>query len=309
MCACQRASLAHTAARAGLSAAQAAYPGHRHPGIHGPTRRRGHRRHQSGIRCHRPRLQLHRARTPAGHALEAGVRGRQVLESYFTQHLPAARAGRGDDLFAALCHASTPLGEQFSDADVVNHMIFLMMAAHDTSTITTAASMYHLAKRPDWQERARKESLALGAALPGIEGLEPHHARPDHQGVAAAGRARSIGLAQDGERHRDTRPLSSGGNHRRGGPRGEPLRGGGLDRSRPLSPRPVLAGSRRGPRAPIRLDPVRRGRAQVHRHARRDVPLIENDQRCSLKVTTLARVQGSSMWSPPGFGYGRRRRG
>jgi cytochrome P450 len=102
----------------------------------------------------------------------AGVRGRAVLEAYFTEHLPAARAGQGDDLFAALCHARTPEGEQFSDADVVNHMIFLMMAAHDTSTITTAACMYYLATSPQWQERARAESLALGDASAGIDRLE-----------------------------------------------------------------------------------------------------------------------------------------
>ena len=102
----------------------------------------------------------------------AGVRGREVLESYFAEHLPAARSGSGHDLFAALCHAETPEGEKFSDADVINHMIFLMMAAHDTSTITTAACMYYLAKSPEWQQRARDESLALGDAPPGIDGLD-----------------------------------------------------------------------------------------------------------------------------------------
>ena len=43
-----------------------------------------------------------------------------------------------------LCHARTADGEAFTDEDVVNHMIFLMMAAHDTSTITTTAAAYFL---------------------------------------------------------------------------------------------------------------------------------------------------------------------
>jgi cytochrome P450 len=55
------------------------------------------------------------------------------------------RAGETEDLFAALCQATTEDGERFSDEDVVNHMIFLMMAAHDTSTITTTAVTYFLA--------------------------------------------------------------------------------------------------------------------------------------------------------------------
>ena len=41
-------------------------------------------------------------------------------------------------------------------------MIFLLMAAHDTTTITLSSMAYHLAKHPEWQERAREESLAAG---------------------------------------------------------------------------------------------------------------------------------------------------
>ncbi|HWM05787.1 MAG TPA: cytochrome P450 [Actinophytocola sp.] len=92
----------------------------------------------------------------------AGLRGRKVLEDYFRQSLPAKRASDSDDLFAALCHARTDDDEMFTDDDVVNHMIFLMMAAHDTSTIATSALVYYLGKHPGWQERVRAESLALG---------------------------------------------------------------------------------------------------------------------------------------------------
>ncbi|OBF88063.1 cytochrome P450 [Mycobacterium sp. 852002-51163_SCH5372311] len=102
----------------------------------------------------------------------AGIRGRGVLENYFARHLPSARAGHSDDLFAALCNARAEDGAQFSDADVINHMIFLMMAAHDTSTITTTAVAYYLAKHPDWQDRARAESDALGDCTPDIVDLE-----------------------------------------------------------------------------------------------------------------------------------------
>lgn len=92
----------------------------------------------------------------------AGLNGRKVLEDYFRRSLPAKRASDSDDLFAALCHARTDDGETFSDDDVVNHMIFLMMAAHDTSTIATSALAYYLGKNPEWQDKVRAESLALG---------------------------------------------------------------------------------------------------------------------------------------------------
>jgi cytochrome P450 len=92
----------------------------------------------------------------------AGLQGRKVLENHFRQSLPAKRSSNSDDLFAALCHARTDENETFSDDDVVNHMIFLMMAAHDTSTIATSALVYYLGKHPEWQDKVRAESLALG---------------------------------------------------------------------------------------------------------------------------------------------------
>ncbi|MCW2782341.1 MAG: cytochrome [Marmoricola sp.] len=112
-----------------------------------------------------------RASLPGGR-WRAGLQGRKLLEDYFHKHLPETRAQDGNDLFAALCHATTEDGDSFSDDDVVNHMIFLMMAAHDTTTATTTAAVYYLAKHPEWQERARAESDALGDSDPGIDGLE-----------------------------------------------------------------------------------------------------------------------------------------
>ncbi|HVS66968.1 MAG TPA: cytochrome P450 [Mycobacteriales bacterium] len=104
----------------------------------------------SVIRADVPGLRWHR-----------GLVGRKVLEEYFRAKLPAKRATETEDLFSALCHVETDTGQTFSDDDVVNHMIFLMMAAHDTSTITTSAVLAALAAHPEWQEKAREQSLAL----------------------------------------------------------------------------------------------------------------------------------------------------
>ncbi|WP_329519706.1 cytochrome P450 [Spirillospora sp. NBC_01491] len=100
-----------------------------------------------------------------------GLRARKVLEAFFREHLPAKRRDGGDDLFAALCEAETDDGHRFTDEDVVNHMIFALMAAHDTTTITLTTMAYYLAKHPEWQERLRDESLAL-VAEHGRTGLE-----------------------------------------------------------------------------------------------------------------------------------------
>ena len=92
-----------------------------------------------------------------------GLQGRRLLEDYLRPKVAAKRAGDGADLFSALCHARAEEdGASFSDADVVNHMIFLLMAAHDTTTITMTTMAYYLAKHPEWQQRCRAESQALG---------------------------------------------------------------------------------------------------------------------------------------------------
>lgn len=101
-----------------------------------------------------------------------GLAARKVLEEFFYKNLPAKRRDGGDDLFAQLCTATSEDGEVFSDADIVNQMIFLLMAAHDTTTITMSSMAYHLAKYPEWQEQARTEALASGDDYDAITHLE-----------------------------------------------------------------------------------------------------------------------------------------
>jgi cytochrome P450 len=91
-----------------------------------------------------------------------GLVGRKRLEDFLYPRIPAMRAGDGIDLFSALCQINDEDGNGFTDDDIVNHMIFLLMAAHDTTTITMTTMAYYLAKHPQWQERVRAESVALG---------------------------------------------------------------------------------------------------------------------------------------------------
>jgi cytochrome P450 len=118
-----------------------------------------------------------RAPVPGGRWWK-GLQGRKVLEAFFRAELPAKRRNNGDDLFAALCHTSDEDGNTFSDDDVVNHMIFLLMAAHDTSTTTMTTLVYELARHPEWQDRLREESRALGTDHLEYDHLErlPSHA-------------------------------------------------------------------------------------------------------------------------------------
>jgi cytochrome P450 len=101
-----------------------------------------------------------------------GLKARQLLENYFEERVREQRRKDGNDLLSVLCHTEDEDGNRFSDQDIVNHMIFLMMAAHDTSTSTTTTMAYHLAAHPEWQDRARDESARLGDGPLDIEALE-----------------------------------------------------------------------------------------------------------------------------------------
>lgn len=94
-----------------------------------------------------------------------GLRSRKVLEEFFYANIAEKRARETPDLFSVLCHAQGEDGETFTDEDVVNHMIFVLMAAHDTSTMTMTQMAYRMAEHPEWQEKARAESLELGPEL------------------------------------------------------------------------------------------------------------------------------------------------
>ena len=94
-------------------------------------------------------------------AMWRGVRARRWLVQTLRARLADKRASEGPDLFSQLCHARSEDGEAFSDDEVVNHMIFLMMAAHDTTTSALTTMVYCLARQPEWQDRLRQDAHAL----------------------------------------------------------------------------------------------------------------------------------------------------
>lgn len=101
-----------------------------------------------------------------------GLKARELLENYFEARVRERRGVEGSDLLTVLCQTEDEDGNRFSDADIVNHMIFLMMAAHDTSTSTATTMIYHLAANPEWQDRCRDESDRLGDGPLDIDSLE-----------------------------------------------------------------------------------------------------------------------------------------
>jgi len=76
----------------------------------------------------------------------------------------SAAPGNGEDLFSQLCRATHDDGALLSTQDIVDHMSFLMMAAHDTLTSSLTSFVAELAANPQWQTRLRDEVANLGIA-------------------------------------------------------------------------------------------------------------------------------------------------
>lgn len=100
-----------------------------------------------------------------GTQMARGVAGRRRIVAYFRAQIPLRRGNLGgDDLFSQLCRARHEDGALLSDQDIIDHMSFLMMAAHDTLTSSLTSFVCELAANPHWQDRLRAEVLALGLA-------------------------------------------------------------------------------------------------------------------------------------------------
>ena len=91
-----------------------------------------------------------------------GVKGRKIISDFFASEIPKRRQGQGADLFSELCRATKEDGALLSVQEIIDHMSFLMMAAHDTLTSSVSSLVFHLATHPEWQEKLRAQMLALG---------------------------------------------------------------------------------------------------------------------------------------------------
>ena len=94
--------------------------------------------------------------------MKRGVDGRAFLVEFFTRETHRRRAeGGGQDMFSQFATATHEDGSLMPVDEVVDHMIFLMMAAHDTITSSATSLIYLLAKHPEWQEKLRSEIVAV----------------------------------------------------------------------------------------------------------------------------------------------------
>jgi cytochrome P450 len=86
-----------------------------------------------------------------------GLKGREFLEGYFLSKVPEKRNDTSGNLFSKLCQASDEEGNGYTDQNIADHMIFLMMAAQDTTSSSLTSLIYALTEYPEWQDKLREE--------------------------------------------------------------------------------------------------------------------------------------------------------
>jgi cytochrome P450 len=97
-----------------------------------------------------------------GTKMGRGVAGRNYLLDYFGKEVPKRRAGNAQDMFSQICRATSEDGSLLSDGEIIDHMNFLMMAAHDTITSSASSLVMLLGRNPEWQEKLRDEMNSIG---------------------------------------------------------------------------------------------------------------------------------------------------
>jgi len=100
-----------------------------------------------------------------------GMRGRSFLYDYFQGRIDERRKGEGADLLSQLCRAEDEEGERLDDDEIAQHIIFLLFAAHDTTSSALTTAVWKLAEHAEWQARLRREMLALDERFVTYDGL------------------------------------------------------------------------------------------------------------------------------------------
>jgi cytochrome P450 len=102
-----------------------------------------------------------RRRIP-GTTWQRGLHARRELAAFLRTEIPSRRDGAGQDLFSRLCNASDEDTQaRFDDDEIIDHMMFLLFAAHDTTTSAITAMLDELTAAPELLARASDECRAL----------------------------------------------------------------------------------------------------------------------------------------------------
>lgn len=99
--------------------------------------------------------------------MRRGIKGRAFMSAFFGKEIPGRRGKVGTDIFTQICNTTDDEGVRLSDQSIIDHMNFLMMAAHDTTTSSISSVVHFLGAYPEWQDRIREQINAVKAKTGG----------------------------------------------------------------------------------------------------------------------------------------------
>jgi cytochrome P450 len=102
----------------------------------------------------------HRINLP-GTRFRKGLKAKERLSIRLKEQLRNRRGSNQTDLFSYLANVSDEQGATLSDQDVIDHMLGMLFAAHDTTASSLAIMFWLLAEHPDWQTALRDECVEL----------------------------------------------------------------------------------------------------------------------------------------------------
>ncbi len=97
--------------------------------------------------------------------MKKGVEGRQYVIDFLRPQISERRRNENrQDMFSQFCRITRDDGSYMGDDEILDHMNFLILAAHDTITSSVTSLVWLLAKNPEWQEKIRAECLSIAPA-------------------------------------------------------------------------------------------------------------------------------------------------
>lgn len=110
-------------------------------------------------------ISLLRVELPFG-AFGRAMRARRALETWCRQMIERRRRdGGGDDVLSHLCRERDEHEQLYDEKTIVDHIIFLLFAAHDTSTSALAHLAMYLGRDAPLQQRLREHLAGFAGPL------------------------------------------------------------------------------------------------------------------------------------------------
>jgi cytochrome P450 len=93
-----------------------------------------------------------------------GLKAKEDIAAFIGPLIEQRRHSDGVDMLSHFCREKDDDGNYFSNDTIIDNFILLLFAAQDTTTASLTNTLMELGQHPQWQQRLREESAAIGKA-------------------------------------------------------------------------------------------------------------------------------------------------